>query len=81
MCLAVPGRVLDVEGTSLERRARVDFGGVIREVNLAFVPEAAVGDFVIVHAGVAIARLNEAAAARTLADIAALGDIDREPER
>lgn len=72
MCLAVPGQIVDLEGADLERRARVDFGGVVRVVSLAFVPEAALGDFVIVHAGVAIARLDQAAALRTLAEIDAL---------
>lgn len=68
MCLAVPGRVLDFapEGADL-RMARVSFEGIEKEVSLAFVPEAVVGDWVVVHAGFAISRLDEAEAARTLA--------------
>lgn len=65
MCLAVPGKLITTAGSGLERTGQADFGGVLREVSLAFVPEAFIGDYVIVHAGVAIARLDEAAAART----------------
>ena len=60
MCLAVPGQVLSVAGEEpLGRTGRVSFGGVIKEVSLAYVPEAAVGDYVIVHVGFAIGRLDE----------------------
>lgn len=62
MCLAVPGRVGAIHGEDLFRSGKVDFGGVRREVSLACVPEVRTGDFVLVHAGVAIARLDEAAA-------------------
>jgi hydrogenase expression/formation protein HypC len=65
MCLAIPGKILSVEGDDpLLRAGRVSFGGVIREVNLAYVPEAGVGDFVIVHVGFAISRLDPAEAER-----------------
>jgi hydrogenase expression/formation protein HypC len=80
MCLAVPGRVLSIEGDDpLARSARVDFSGVVRAVNLAFVPEARVDDYVLVHVGVALARIDEAEAARVLS---ALREIDalEEPE-
>jgi hydrogenase expression/formation protein HypC len=67
MCLAIPGRVESVEGDDpLGRVGRVDFGGVRRVVHLAYVPEARVGDWVIVHVGFAIARLDEAEARRSL---------------
>ena len=70
MCLAVPGQVLSVEGDDpLARSARVDFSGVVRSVNLAFVPEARAGDYVLVHVGVALARIDEAEAARLLATL------------
>lgn len=73
MCLAVPGRVLSMAGDDpLTRTGRVDFGGVVREVNLAFVPEVAVGAHVLVHVGFAISVLDEAAAAATLAELARL---------
>lgn len=75
MCLAVPGLVVDVVDDPL-RTATVSFGGVTKSVSLALVPEAAVGDYVIVHVGFAISKLDEEAARRTLetyADLAASG--------
>jgi hydrogenase expression/formation protein HypC len=82
MCLAVPGRVLSVAAGDdpLLRQARVDFDGVIKEASLACVPEAVPGTWVIVHAGVAIACLDEAEAQETLAalrGLAAAGQGDR----
>lgn len=63
MCLAVPGRIVGIQGEEpLWTTGRVDFGGVIKEVSLACVPEAGLGEYVIVHAGVAISRLDEAEA-------------------
>jgi hydrogenase expression/formation protein HypC len=63
MCLGVPGRVLELEPNSLGMTmGRVSFGGIAKEVCLAYVPEAQVGDYVIVHAGFAISRLDEAEA-------------------
>jgi len=60
MCLAIPGRILEITGADdLSRAGRIDFGGLIREASLATVPEARVGDFVIVHAGVALDVLDE----------------------
>jgi hydrogenase expression/formation protein HypC len=60
MCLAIPGRILEITGEDdLSRAGRIDFGGIIREASLATVPEARVGDFVIVHAGVALNVLDE----------------------
>ena len=60
MCLAVPGELIEIEGeTSLARRGKVDFGGIKREVNLMFVPEAKVGDYVMVHVGFALAKVDE----------------------
>jgi hydrogenase expression/formation protein HypC len=60
MCLAIPGQVIAVtEADPMARTGRVSFGGVIKEVNLAYVPEAGVGDYVIVHVGFAIGRLDE----------------------
>ena len=68
MCLAVPGRVAEVFGEGLSREARVDFEGVFRRVSLAALPEARVDDYVLVHAGFAIARVDEAEAKKTLAE-------------
>jgi hydrogenase expression/formation protein HypC len=68
MCLAVPGKVLSItDATSLMRLGKVSFGGVVKDVSLAYVPEAQVGDYVIVHVGFAISRLDEQEAARVFA--------------
>lgn len=76
MCLAIPGKLIEAEGLGdLTATGRVDFGGVSKSVSLAFVPEARVGDFVLVHAGIAIAVLDAAAAGRVLAELDAAGEI------
>ena len=68
MCLAIPGEVLSISGTDpLLREGRVRFAGIVKAVNLAFAPEAGPGDYVLVHAGFAIAVIDEAQAAQTLA--------------
>jgi hydrogenase expression/formation protein HypC len=77
MCLAVPGQVKSVASDGNMRIAKVDFGGVAREVNLTLVPEAGVGDHVLVHAGFAISRIDEVEAERVwdaLREIDALED-------
>ncbi|MCC5793251.1 MAG: HypC/HybG/HupF family hydrogenase formation chaperone [Chromatiales bacterium] len=77
MCLAVPGRILEVEGDDpLSRSARVDFGGLVRRVNLAFVPEAGVGDHVLVHVGVALAVIDEDEASRIFTWLGELETVD-----
>jgi len=65
MCLAIPGKVLSIQGEDFARSARVSFGGIVREVSLAYVPEATTGDYGIVHVGFAISLLDEAEAVRT----------------
>jgi len=66
MCLAVPGEIISIAGDEgLARSGDVRFGEAVRQASLAFVPEAAVGDYVLVHAGIAIAVLQEEAARRT----------------
>lgn len=75
MCLAIPGQILDVQdGGGLFARGRVDFGGVVREVSLVCTPDAGVGDWVLVHAGLAIAVIDAAAAQATRAELARLGE-------
>ncbi len=60
MCLAVPGKITSIQGEDpLLRTGRIDFGGVFKEANLAYVPEAKIGDYVVVHVGFAISRLDE----------------------
>ncbi len=71
MCLAVPGQVVNVADDPL-RTATVSFGGVTKSVSLALVPEARVGDYVIVHVGFAISKLDEDAARRSLELLAQL---------
>ncbi len=66
MCLAIPGKILSItdEDDALLRTARVSFGGIVKEISLAGVPEAKLDDHVIVHAGFALARLDEQEAQR-----------------
>lgn len=80
MCLGIPGRVEALLNRApLERSALVNFGGICKEVNLAYVPEAGVGDYVIVHVGFAISRVREQEAHRIfryLEQIGELGDLE-----
>jgi hydrogenase expression/formation protein HypC len=65
MCLGIPGKILRITGdTPLTRAGQVSFGGIVKEVSLAFSPEAELGDYVIVHVGFAISRLDEEEAQR-----------------
>lgn len=60
MCLGIPGKILSVQGADpLSKTARVEFGGITKVVNLAYLPDAKVGDYVIVHVGFAISRVDE----------------------
>ncbi len=60
MCLAIPGKITSISGDDpLLRTGKIDFGGILKEANLAYVPEAQVGDYVIVHVGFAISRVDE----------------------
>jgi hydrogenase expression/formation protein HypC len=71
MCLAVPGELLSIEGDDpLARQGRVSFAGLVKSANLAYVPEAKVGDYVLVHAGFAITVIDAEEALRTLAYLA-----------
>jgi hydrogenase expression/formation protein HypC len=75
MCLAVPGKLISVSGEDLNRTGKVSFGGVVKEVSLAYVPEAQVGDYVIVHVGFALSRVDEAEAHRVFDYLEAMGDL------
>ncbi|MBF0406071.1 MAG: HypC/HybG/HupF family hydrogenase formation chaperone [Candidatus Riflebacteria bacterium] len=67
MCLAVPGKILSIDDNALySKDARVDFGGTFKKVNLSFVPEAVCGDYVLVHAGMAISIIDENEALETI---------------
>ena len=76
MCLAIPGKVVQKEDQGGLLMGRVDFGGVVREVHLDFVPEVEVGEYVIVHVGFALSRLDAEEAARTLALLREMGELD-----
>jgi hydrogenase expression/formation protein HypC len=75
MCLAVPGKLISISGEDLNRSGKVNFGGVLKEVNLAYVPEAQVGDYVIVHVGFALSKVDEAEAQRVFEYLDAMGDL------
>jgi hydrogenase expression/formation protein HypC len=63
MCLAIPGKIVRIRGEDpLERTGKIDFGGIFKDASLAYVPEAVVGDYVIVHVGFALSRVDEAEA-------------------
>ena len=78
MCLAVPGKILrmaDRDGTLM---SVVDFGGVQKDVCLQYIPDAQVGEYVVVHVGFAIQRLDEESAIQTLAEFERLGVLNEE---
>ena len=81
MCLAVPGQVISTAGNDLlSRTGKVSFSGIVKEASLAFLPEARVGDYVLVHAGFAITRLNEAEAQRSIDYLQSLETMAGQPE-
>ena len=60
MCLAVPGKLMSIKGVDLTfRTGRVNFGGIVKDINLAYVPEAKIGDYVLVHVGFALTVVDE----------------------
>ncbi|HJS20986.1 MAG TPA: HypC/HybG/HupF family hydrogenase formation chaperone [Anaerolineales bacterium] len=65
MCLGIPGKIIEIYATDGLRMGKVDFGGVQREACLAYVPEAEIGDYTIIHVGFAISRLSEEEARET----------------
>jgi hydrogenase expression/formation protein HypC len=78
MCLAVPGKILNTEECNGIRSARVQFGGITRQVSLDFVPEAAIGDYVMVHVGFAINRVDAQEAKRTYQLLEEMGVLEGE---
>jgi hydrogenase expression/formation protein HypC len=78
MCLAIPGKVLTKETIGGVEFGNVEFGGIVRQVALGFVPEAEVGDYVLVHVGFAISRVDEAEAKRTYELLEELGALEEE---
>jgi hydrogenase expression/formation protein HypC len=80
MCLAVPGRVveiIDADNVAF-RQAKVDFGGVRKDINLAYTPEAEVGKYVLVHVGFAISVIDEAEANRIFEYLKQMGGLEEE---
>lgn len=78
MCLAIPGKVIELWDTDTTRMAKVDFGGIHKEVSVAFVPDIEVGEYTVVHVGFALQRLDEGAALNTLRLFKSLGELDAE---
>ncbi len=78
MCLAIPGKVLQAEELHGLRTGKVQFGGVVRAVRLDLVPEAEVGDYVMVHVGFAISRIDEDEARRTYEILREMGALEGE---
>jgi len=78
MCLAVPGKVIEAEERDGNRIAKVQFGGITRQAFLNFVPEAQVGDYVMVHVGFALSRVDAEEAARTYKLLEELGLLGEE---
>lgn len=84
MCLAIPGKITSIAGQLDEtfRTGKVSFGGIIKEVNLCMVPEANVGDYVMVHVGVAISVVDEAEAQQTFQYLQQMGEVEElEPDK
>jgi hydrogenase expression/formation protein HypC len=79
MCLAVPGRVVEItQDVAGIRMARLDFGGIHKQVCLAYTPEADVGDYVLVHVGFAISRIDEESAQESLRHFREMGVLEEE---
>jgi hydrogenase expression/formation protein HypC len=78
MCLAVPGKIIEIDQNSVIRMGKVDFGGITREVCLEAVPEAEIGNYVIVHAGFALNTLSEEEAMNSLEAFKELDEIENE---
>ncbi|HEV2436270.1 MAG TPA: HypC/HybG/HupF family hydrogenase formation chaperone [Verrucomicrobiae bacterium] len=80
MCLAIPGKIESISGDDpLTRMGKINFGGILKEASLAYVPEARVGDYVIVHVGFALSRLDEDEAQKVfeyLRQIEELGELE-----
>jgi hydrogenase expression/formation protein HypC len=80
MCLAIPAKIISISDNndSLQRVARVDFSGVLKDISLAYLPEAEAGDYVIVHAGLALSILDEAEAQASLTAFAELAELNND---
>jgi hydrogenase expression/formation protein HypC len=76
MCLAVPGKIVSIEGDDpILRDGKVDFGGVVKRINLSLVPEAKIGDYVIVHVGLALSVVDEEEANQVFEFLKTMGEL------
>lgn len=78
MCLGVPGKIVEIYEAGGLPMGKIDFGGVTREACLAYVPEAAVGDYTVIHVGFAISQLSEDEAVETLRLLNEIADVGEE---
>lgn len=78
VCLAIPGKILEIQEIGQMRAGRVQFGGIVRQVSLVFVPEAREGDYVMVHVGFAISQVDSAEAERTYQLLQEMGALEAE---
>ncbi len=78
MCLGIPGKVIEIYDAEGVRMGKVDFGGLVKEICLAYVPEVVVGDYTIVHVGFAITQLDEQSAQESLALLNEIRALDEE---
>jgi hydrogenase expression/formation protein HypC len=82
MCLAVPGKIVSISNDDLVMRTgKVSFGGIVKEVNLAFVPDAKIGGYVLVHAGFAINCIDEVEADRVFETLREIDETNQEARR
>jgi hydrogenase expression/formation protein HypC len=80
MCLGIPGKIIEIYEANGLTMGKIDFGGVTREACLAYVPEAQIGDFTLIHVGFALSIISEQEAQETLALIQQIADINDELE-
>jgi hydrogenase expression/formation protein HypC len=81
MCLAIPGKIVEIrDHDPVTRMGAVDFGGVLKEINLSFVPEAKMGDYVLVHAGFALNTIDEKEASQVFEYLREMGELEETEE-
>jgi hydrogenase expression/formation protein HypC len=78
MCLGVPGKIIEIDDSGALRMAKVDFGGIVRQACLEYVPEAKVGDYTVIHVGFAISLLSEEEALDSLDALKELVSLEEE---
>ena len=82
MCLAIPGKILSISGDDqLTRVGRIDFSGVVKQASLAYVPEVKIGDYVIVHVGFALSKVDEAEAEKVFEYLKQMGELGELEEK